>query len=168
MDAIECMKKRRSIRAYDSRPVAKELIEQLIDCARFAPTARGEEPWEFVVVLQEETRRKLAGMTDFGKHIAQAPVCIAVFCRDTKYYLEDGCAATQNIMLAATANGLGTCWIAGDKKAYAPKAAELLGVPAGPPGQGFRLVSLISVGYPAEQPAKKKRPLSQVLHWEKF
>jgi nitroreductase len=66
-------------------------------------------------------------------------------------------------MLAATANGLGTCWVAGDKKDYAAKVAEFLGVPA-----GFRLVSLITVGYPAEQPAKTKRPLSQVLHWERF
>ena len=88
---------------------------------------------------------------------------IAVFCKDCKYFLEDGSAATQNILLAAHGLGIGSCWIAGDKKDYAPEVADILGVPA-----GFRLISLVALGYPAEQPQKAKRPLSEVLHWERF
>ena len=89
--------------------------------------------------------------------------CVAVFCKDVTYYLEDGSAATQNLMVAAHAHGLGTCWIAGDKKEYAARIAQLLGVP-----REYRLVSLIAVGYPTKVPAPAKRPLSEVLHWEKF
>jgi nitroreductase len=92
------------------------------------------------------------------------PACIVVFCRDTKYFLEDGCAATENILIAVAALGLGACWVAGDKKRYADQVRQMLGVP-----EGYRLVSLLPVGYPAARPARKqKRPLDSVLHWERF
>ena len=102
-------------------------------------------------------------MTDYGKFIKDAPVCIAVFCKDTKYYLEDGSAATTYILLAAKAFGLGSCWIAGDKKFYAEKIRKYLNVP-----EGYKLISLISIGYPEETPLPPKRPLKDVLHWEKW
>jgi nitroreductase len=86
-----------------------------------------------------------------------------ILCRDTKYYLEDGSAATENILLAARAHGLGSCWVAGDKKPYAAEIYRLVGAPP-----GYKLISLIPIGYPAESPEKSKRPLSDVLHWEKY
>jgi nitroreductase len=118
-----------------------------------SPSAVNIQPWEFIVVTDPETRKKIADLTDYGKFIANAPVCIAVFCKDTKYYLEDGSAATMAILLAAWSYGLGTCWVAGDKKHYAEPIRQLLGVP-----EGYKLVSLIAMGYPAEQPTKEKRP----------
>lgn len=163
MDAIEAMKTRRSIRSYSPDPVPTEIIEDIIDCARHAPTGRGEQPWEFVVVTDERMRKSIAELAQYGRFIATAPVCVAVFCRDTTYYLEDGSAATQNILLAAHAHGLGSCWVAGDKKPYASKIAELLGVPS-----GYKLVSLVAIGHPLETPQKEKRPLEKVLHWERF
>ena len=163
MDAIECLKTRRSIRNYDPDPVPRDVIEDIIDCARFAPTARGEQPWEFVVVTDAKVRKRVAETTDYGKFIADAPVCVVVFCKDTTYFLEDGSAATQNVMLAAHAHELGTCWVAGDKKRYCGAIAELLGVPA-----GYKLVSLIALGHSPERPERSKRPLSEVLHWEHF
>jgi len=163
MDAISAMLTRRSIRRYRPDPVPRELIEKIIDCARYAPTGRGEQPWEFVVVTEANRRKAIAELTDYGKFIAEAGCCIAVFCRETKYYLEDGSAATQNILLAATALGLGSCWVAGDKKPYVGDIASLLGTPP-----GLKLVSLVAIGYPDEQPVKQKRPLDEVLHWEKY
>jgi len=164
VDTLEAIKQRRSVRKYRPDPVDRALLEQLVDCGRLAPTAMAKEPWEFVVVTEEEMRSRIAGTTDYGKFIAQAPACIAVFCRNTKYYLEDGCAATENILLAAAALGLGACWVAGDKKRYADDVRQMLGVP-----KGYRLVSLLPVGHPADTPARKqKRPLSKVLHWEKY
>ena len=88
---------------------------------------------------------------------------MAVFCRETKYYLEDGSAATQNLLVAARAHGLGSCWVAGDKKHYCEAIGKLVGAPA-----GTRLVSLVAMGHPAEEPVKEKRPLAEVLHWEKI
>ncbi len=163
MDAIQALKGRRCVRVFRQDPVPKSLIEELIDCARLAPTAINIQPWEFVVVTSPNTLRKIAETTDHGRFIADAPACVVVLCRDTKYFLEDGSAATENILLAAHALGLGACWVAGDKKPYAGEIGRLIGAP-----DGYRLISLIPVGYPAEQPDKSKRPLADVLHWERY
>ena len=163
MDGLELIKKRRSVRSYRPEPVAKELLEKIVDAGRLAATAINIQPWEFVVVTDAATRRKLAETTDHGRFIANAPVCVVVLCQTTKYYLEDGSAATQNILLAAHAHGLGACWVAGDKKPYTADICKIVDAP-----EGFRLVSLIPMGYPAENPQKPKRSLADVLHWEKY
>jgi nitroreductase len=163
MDAIECLKTRRSVRAYAGKPVPKDVLQSIVDCGRLAASAINIQPWAFVVVQDAETLGRIADATDYGKFIAQAGACIVVFCQDGKYYLEDGSAATQNILNAACAHGLGACWVAGDKKAYADTVRDMLGCPT-----DYRLVSLVPVGYPAQNPSPAKKPLSEVLHWEKF
>ncbi len=164
MDAIEALRQRRSVRAYDKDcPVSAEELETIVDCGRLAASARNTQPWEFVVVTSAEMRRAIAEAANHGKFIADAPACVAVFCQEGDYWLEDGCAATQNMLVAARALGLGSCWVAGAKKDYAVRVAALLGAP-----QGMRLVSLVSVGRAAVAPAPVKRALPQVLHWERF
>jgi nitroreductase len=164
MDAIEAVKGRRSVRLYEERPVPRELIEEIIDTARLAPTADNIQPWEFVVITEPSTRRNIADLTDWGKFIAQSGACVAVYAKAVKHYLEDGSAAIENVLVAAHALGLGTCWVAGYGKDYGEPIREMLGVP-----EGYKLVGLISLGYPAERPAaKEKRGLSEVLHWEKY
>jgi nitroreductase len=163
MDAITALKTRHSVRAFENRPVPKEILEDIVDCGRLAASAINIQPWEFVVVTNPEVLGKVAGATDHGKFIAQAAACIAVITQSTKYYLEDGSAATENMLVAARAHGVGTCWVAGDKKAYAPEVCRILGAP-----EEYKLVSLIALGYPAEDPQKPKRPLSDVLHWQKY
>ncbi|MCX8082244.1 MAG: nitroreductase family protein [bacterium] len=159
-EVLKILKERRSIRKYQKKEIPEEIIKDIIDCARFAPTARNIQPWKFVVVKNAPLRNKIAEICDYGKFIAEAPVCIGVFCEDTKYYLEDGSAATTYILLAAKAYGLGSCWVAGDKKAYADTIRELLNIPA-----SYKLVSLISIGYPEgsiSSPTKKS--LKEVLY----
>jgi nitroreductase len=163
MDAIECLKTRRSVRAYRPDPLPHDVLDDIVDCARLAPSGRNEQPWEFVVVTQRHTLDALADLTDFGLHISQAAACVVVFCRDTKYFLEDGSAATTSLLLAAWAYGVGTCWVSGDKRPYADDVRELLGA-----RKDHRLVSLVPMGYPAEEPTKPKRPLADVLHRERF
>ena len=163
MDAIEVLKTRRSVRAYRSEPVPRKMIEDIIDCGRLAATANNLQPWEFVVVTEPEMLRRIADTTDYGKFIDQAGACVAVLCKDTKYYLEDGSAATENILLAARAHGLGSCWVAGDKKPYAADICRLVGAP-----RGYKLVSLIPMGYAAEAAEPAKRALPDVVHWEKY
>jgi nitroreductase len=163
MQPIELLKTRRSIRAYTPQAVPREIIEDIIDCGRLAPTARNEQPWEFVVVTDKAVRSGIAQAADYGRFIADAPVCVAVLSRQTKYYLEDGSAATLNILLAAHAHGLGACWVAGDKKPYAAKVVQMVGAP-----EDYRLISLVSIGYPAEKPETGKRALREMLHWERF
>lgn len=164
MDAIEALKTRRSVRAYRPESVPRQIIEDIVDCARLAPTGRNEQPWEFVVVTMPDLRREIAGIMESGRFIADAPVCIAVCCRDTQFYLEDGSAAIVKILVAARAHGLGSCWVSGDKNPNASRVARLLGVPT-----GHKLVGLVAIGKAAEEPAlPEKRKLSEVLHWERF
>jgi nitroreductase len=163
MDTIHALKTRRSVRAYRHEPIPRETLTDLIDCARLAPTAINIQPWEFVVVTERETLNAIAGTTDHGRFIADATACVVVLCQNTKYFLEDGSSATLSILLAAHAHGLAGCWVAGDKKPYAAEVCRIVGAPA-----NYRLISLVPIGYPAEQPEKEKRPLSGVLHWEKF
>jgi len=164
MDALEALRTRRSCRRFARRDVPRDLLQQVVDAGRLAATARNEQPWEFVVVTDEAARREIAGLTDHGPFIADAPVCVAVLAKDTKYYLEDGSAATQNLLLAAHALGLGACWVAGDKKPYADKVVRRVGAPA-----GMRLVALAAIGWPqGPLPSPAKRALGDVLHWETF
>jgi len=163
MDAIEVLRTRRSVRAYIGEAVPREIIEDIIDCGRMAPSANNVQPWEFVVVTDPGTLHKIARTTDYGSFIAQAQACVVVLSHDTKYYLEDGSAATENILLAARAHGLGSCWVAGDKKPYAADICRLVGAPL-----DSKLVSLVPIGVAAEGQRINKRPLADVLHWEKY
>ncbi len=164
MDALEVIFQRSSARKFESKPIAREILEKLVDAGRLAPSARNVQPWEFVVVTSQETIRQLAQMGENARLLEKAAACIAVFCKDTKYYLEDGCAATENILLAATSLGIGSCWVAGDKKEYCENVSLLLGVPS-----AIKLVSLLAFGYPQKSDYRAaKRPLSEVIHWEKF
>ena len=166
MDLMKAIQIRRSIREFKDQPILKDALEKIVDAARFAATARGVEPWEFIVITETATLQKIAGLAENGRFFAQAKAGIAVFCSDTEYYLEDGCAATENILLAATGLGIGSCWVAGDKKPYCSQVGNLLNVP-----QSFKLVSLITLGYPAAKNSFRiadKRSLKEVIHWERF
>jgi len=165
MDFFDVINNRASVRDYRDRVVERAVLKKLVDAGRRAPTARAVEPWEFVVVTQRQALTKLSELlSPNGAFIAQAGAAIVVFSRDTKYYLEDGCAATENILLAAAAHGLGACWIAGDKKPYAQTVCAEFNAPA-----GMKLVSIVSLGWPKPAAAQKKnRSLEDVVHWEQF
>lgn len=164
MDTFDSIKKRASVREYQDRPIDKAYLEKLVDAGRRAPTARAVEPWEFVVIQNKATLNKLGEIAVNGNFLKNAAACIAIFCQDTKYYLEDGCAATENVLLAVADLGLGACWVAGDKKPYTAEVARLLGVP-----QDLKLVSLISLGWPKREPRQaKNRTLKDLMHWEKW
>jgi nitroreductase len=164
MDALTAIAVRHSSRQFNGKPVSKDALEKIVDAGRLAPTARNEQPWDFIVVTQPEQLKQLADFTDYGKFIAQAGACIAVVSKDTKYYLEDGCAATAAMFVAASSLGIASCWVAGDKKPYAGRMVQFLGAPA-----GYKLVSLVVLGYEDDTPARaKKRALKDVLHWEQW
>ncbi|NQT05937.1 MAG: nitroreductase family protein [Candidatus Omnitrophica bacterium] len=164
MDTFDSIAKRASVREYKTKPIEKALLEKLVDAGRRAPTARHVEPWEFIVVTAKEMLEKLGQIANSGTFIKGSTACIVIFCRETKYYLEDGCAATENILIAASDLGLGACWVAGDKKPYVEEVAGMLGVPS-----GFKLISMISLGWPSSEVKQvKNRSLKDVTHWERF
>lgn len=163
MDAINCIKTRRSVRSFKPEPIDRSVIEDIVDCGRLAASAINIQPWLFVAITDPETRKKVASITDHGRFIADAPLCIAVFCEKVKYYLEDGAAATQNMLLAAHAHGLGSCWVAGDKKVYCGDIGRLLGVP-----ESHTLVSLVAIGVPEAIPSPPKKALGEVIYFDRY
>lgn len=159
MDDTDCIKTRRSIRSYKSLEIPEYVVEDILDCARLAPTARNIQPWLIGAVTDKKLLTDLGNMCNTGPFIADAPLCFAVFClANEKYYLEDGCAATMNIITACKVNGLGTCWVAGDKKPYVDEVRELLGV-----NEEYTLVALVPAGYPAEKKETPKKILEEVI-----
>jgi nitroreductase len=156
--------RRRSVRKFKPRTISDHALEGIVDAARLAPTARNIQPWEFLVIKEKKSLEALAALASpNGSLIAGAAACLVVVCQDTKYYLEDGCAATTQALLAASGLGIGSCWIAGDKKDYAQAVISFLNVPA-----GYKLISLIALGYADEAPDPAKRSVKEVLHREKF
>ncbi len=158
---IKC---RHSVRSYKPVPVEATIIRDAIECARFAPTAMNLQPWLIGVIRERGMLEKVAGLTDHGRFIAEAPVCFAVFGeRKAKYYLEDCCAATENLIIALQSYGVGSCWVAGDKKEYAEPVRRLLRVP-----DHYTLVSLLPAGYPADIALQKKKEQDEIVFFDQY
>ncbi len=164
MEFFEAVKNRKSVREYSTAEVKKELIEKIIDAGRLAATARNEQPWEFVVTSDKKILKNICDMCPNGPFIKDASHLISVFSKETKYYIEDCSAATQNMLLAIETLGLGGCWVAGDKKNYAEDIRKIFNAP-----DGYKLVSMITIGYPKkEEKPHAKRNLKDVLRWERY
>lgn len=162
-NAMEAMKARRSIRTYTTQAVDRKTIEEIVDCARLAPTAMNDQPWDFVAITGKEDLARIPQMLGHAEFIANAAFCVLVLARATSCAVEDCCAATENLLVAAEAYGLGACWVAGLNQLYAAAVATAFGAP-----EGHSLISIVSVGHPAETPSVEKRALADVLHWERF
>ncbi len=164
METFKAIALRASVREYTDEPVEKELLEKLVDSGRMAPSARAVEPWEFIVITDKTKIGDIASIAPNGKFLVSAQAAIIVICADTKYFIEDGCAATENILLRAADLGLGACWIAGNQKPYVQDVLRIFNAPA-----ESKLVSIISIGWPKQNPSQhKSRSLKDVLHWESF
>jgi len=161
MDALEAIRTRRSIRNFTGDPIPRQDLETLIDAARLAPSGHNEQPWDFIVVTD---RAMIDQLKVAAGWMEKAGAIIAVVLDpSSRWWLEDGSAAIQNILLAAHALGYGACWLEGYTLPLEAKFKTLLGVP-----EDKRLLTLIPVGVPKERPEKEKKSLSAVLHWETF
>jgi len=108
-DAIEVLKSRRSIRSYTQVTVPQGIIEDVVDCARMAPTAMNEQPWDFIAVTKRDLLRQIPPMLGHADFVAEAAFVVLVLGREVSYAVEDCCAATENLLIAAAAHGLGAC-----------------------------------------------------------
>lgn len=179
MDLFEAFQNRRSIRKYQARPVPDEVLARVLEAARCSPSWANTQCWRFVVVKNQETRRKLAEAlpttNPSRRAIENAPVVVAICGQKgvSGYYhnqpstvlgdwfmFDVGLAASQ-LTLAAQALGLGTVHVGLlDLNA----AGAVLGVPA-----DVQVVELVPVGYPDQQPtAPPRKPLSEIVHWERW
>ena len=153
-ELIQTIFARRSIRKYTDQPVSEADVKTMLEAAMAAPSASNLKPWHFVVVNERTTLDWLARVHPYGKMLFEAPLCIAV-CGDTRisrrYWVQDCSAATENLLLAATALGLGSVWLGvyprQDRIAAMRNALSI-------PEPVFPL-NLISIGRPAEHKAAR-------------
>ncbi len=167
MDIFEAIKGRRSIRKYTKDPVPLDLVEKILDAGRWAPSASDRQPWSFIIIKDKELKRKVAEASTSGKFLADAPIGIAVVIdpqlSPRSGGVEDGANATQNMLLAAHALGLGACWIGSYNSVYEEKVKTILSIP-----KNKRLLSIISLGFPTEFPTKTGKELKQIVFTDQY
>jgi len=165
LEVFEAIKGRRSIRKYTKDPVSEDFIVKILEAGRWAPSAGNSQPWNFIVLRDEEMRRRVAEAATYGKFLANAPVGIAVVVDPmaSTRPVEDGAIATQNMLLAAHALGLGACWIGSYNSVYEERVKEILGIP-----ENKRLLSIISIGFPAESPTKTRKELREIVFTDRY
>jgi nitroreductase len=182
---------RRTIRRFKPEPVPRELLEQLVNAARLAPSAANVQPLEFIVVDDARVKAEVFPALKWAAYIAPAgdpgpgeePAAYVVTLVNSKLrekmFEYDVGAAMQNMILTALAEGVGACWLLSIDR---DKLRATLGVP-----EGFRIDSVLALGYPAEEPAAEvigescrywkdeagrlhvpKRTLEAVLHVNRF
>ncbi|MBI5722670.1 MAG: nitroreductase family protein [Planctomycetes bacterium] len=168
MDVYEAIAKRFSVRTFQDKPVEPDKLERILTAGRDAPSGRNRQMWKFVVVRDARMRQELSKAAE-QPFLAKAPVIIAVVGTTPDAIMHCGipadpvdCAiAIDHMVLAATAEGLGACWIGHFKQ---DACRELLGIP-----QSVKIVEMFVLGYPAEGPRPKSRkPLDQVVCHEKY
>jgi nitroreductase len=161
MDALEAIRKRRSVREYTGEPIPREDLLAIIDAGRLAASGHNNQPWDFVVITDQEMIERLKIASQW---MEKAGAIIAVVMDpSSRWWLEDGAAAVENMLIASTALGYGSCWLEGYTIPREEEFKALRGVPA-----DKRLLTLVPIGVPVEWPTREKKPLEEVLHWERY
>ncbi|MHA1840311.1 MAG: nitroreductase family protein [Candidatus Ranarchaeia archaeon] len=169
METLEAIEKRQSIRLFKPDPVPDDVIRQILRSAMRAPSAGNQQPVEYVVCTDSELKKQV-GEAGFQKFLVETPVLIAVLINDERtvshygergrklYAIQDSAAVVENILLAATALGLGSCWCGAFRE---EKVREALQLP-----DKYRPVALVAIGKPLKTPPKtSRRPFDVVVHW---
>lgn len=169
MDAMEALLTRRSIRKYTPKAVPEAVIRELLEAAMSAPSAGNQQPWQFIVINDRKTLDEIPKFHPFSQPLREAPVAIVV-CGDMKrenfkgFWVQDCSAATENILVAARARGLGTVWLGVHPMEDRVKGMrKLLGLP-----ETIVPLSIIPVGYPAEEKPRASRYDPSRVHYNRW
>ncbi len=163
---LSLIEKRRSIRKFQDKPVAPEVVDQLVEAALRSPSSRGFYPWEFVFVTDKACIERLARSKEHGSSFLKgAPLCVVV-CADPQksdVWVEDASIASIFLHLAATDLGLGSCWIQIRQRPHDGNSSaeayirETLHIPS-----QLNVESIIAIGYPDEE--KPGHPKESLLY----
>ena len=163
LDTLTCIRTKREITEYVDKPIPQESIDAILEAGRLAPSSKNSQPWHFVVIKDKETLKGISDLTTTGKHIAKAPLAVAIVMEDAKLPEVDGARAGQNMVLAAWSLGIGSCWVT---NFYDDGVKDLLGVP-----QRIKLITVLPFGYPTEPRTtrrKIRKPIDEIVHYERF
>ena len=166
-ELIKTIFARRSIRKYMRKPVSKRDLKTMLEAAMAAPSASNRKPWHFITITNRDTLDKLARAHPYAKMLLEAPLCIAV-CGDTtlsaRYWVQDCSAATENLLLAVVALGLGAVWLGVfPREERVNPIRRILNVP-----ENIVPLNLISIGHPAEEKEHRTQYDKQRVHHEQW
>jgi nitroreductase len=153
MSLLDLILTRRSIRRYENKDIPEEVLQQILETGRQAPSAANRQPIHFVIVTDRDILKNLCDNL-INRFVKYAPVAI-VGCADIKSLLTgkwavvDATIAMENMVIAAWTLGIGSCWIGACNE---EKVKELLKIP-----DEWKFVALLTLGYPAEQPKQRKK-----------
>ena len=165
MSLVDLILSRRSIRRYENKDISEEVLQQILEAGRQAPSAANRQPVRFVIVKDHDILKNLCDnlITRFVKY---APVAI-VGCADVKSLMTgkwaviDATIAMQNMVIAAWTLGIGSCWIGACNE---EEVKELLKIP-----DKWKVVALVTLGYPAEQPKPRtKKSFEEMFSFNRF
>ncbi len=169
MELMEAILTRRSIRKFKKEAISKELIEKLLRAAMAAPSAGNRQPWHFIVLTEHVVMDKIPEFHPHSKMLTQAAAAIVV-CWDKNselaegYGIQDASAATENILLAAHASGLGAVWLGIFPREHRVESLKkLLGLP-----DHIMPLGVVALGYPAEEKPPEDRFDPAKIHFEKW
>lgn len=152
MDAMKAILSRRSIRKYNKKPISDKLLKELLEAAMSAPSAGNEQPWHFIVITDSKILSEIPTFHNHAQMLSEASVAILV-CGDKRFekhkdmWIQDCSAATENILIAVNAKGLGAVWLGiYPREERISGMKKLLDIP-----ENVMPFSLISIGYPAEE-----------------
>jgi nitroreductase len=170
METFETMRTRRSIRHYTAQPIAEEAIEQLLRAAMQAPSAGDEQPWHFIVIRDRTTLDAIPAIQPYSQMLKEAPAAIVVLGdprlerKVAGTWVQDCSAATENLLLAAHASGLGACWLAlYPVESFVSGVRELLSIP-----KDVVPLAIVALGYPAAEKPPADRFVETRVHRERW
>jgi nitroreductase len=166
---LEAIAKRASCRAYKPDPVPEEMVQELVRAALSAPSGNNARPWHLIVVRDPEKRQALSKTHPWAFFCADSPVVIVVAADPRKsehWWIEDCSAAIENILIQATALGLGSCWVGirgSEKRGYEREQVvrQVCGIP-----EHIRVEALVAVGFPAGELRPKGPSPLEAVHYE--
>lgn len=181
MDVYEAIRTRRSVRKYKDTEIPKEHIQKMLESARLAPSGNNTQPWRFIVIRDQEMKKRLYEVCQRQRWMLEAPVLIACVAdlkarlKDTegvridetspdvevKKIIRDTTIASEHIVLEAQELGLSTCWIAWFVQ---EDVRPILNIP-----EDKYVIAIITVGYSDQNPKPRPRKaLTKIVHFEKW
>ena len=165
MNVHQCIRSRLTVREFKPDPVPEGVVRRMLQAARWSPSARNRQPWNFIVIRNPDTLRQIGAIASSGGFIAGAPLSIAVVMDPGGRPEFDAGRSLQQMELAAWAEGVGGC-VAGIRGEENARVKELLGIP-----EDKELVTVMAFGYPSVQAAagtKVRKTLPEIAHSERF
>ncbi len=163
MNVQEAIRTLVAVRSYQERPVPDDVLQQILEAGRLSASAMNKQPWHFVVVREPATLAELGRLASTGPYIAEAPLAIAVAITPGRFAVSDASRAIQDMLLAAWSAGVGSNWVG---FGGLEEIKTLLDIPA-----ELDILAILPFGYPSDpigQGQKERKPLDEIVHWERW